>query len=75
LPLEDVVHRVTVDDELGGELLDPAAGLVGSDETSDAVGVETLLGLLRRALGQRRSRCRGQIQQGSEAFYVVREVE
>jgi hypothetical protein len=54
--------------------LTPSAGLVGSDETSDAVGVETRLSLPRRALVPRRSRCRGQIEEGSEAFYVVREV-
>jgi hypothetical protein len=63
-----------VDAELGGELLDPAAGLVRGDETSDAVSVETLLSLPGRALGPIRSRCLGQIQEGAEAFYVVREV-
>lgn len=68
------MHRVSMDAELVRQLLDPAAGRVGSDEFGDAVGAETLLGLLRRTCGPLRSCCRGQTQEGAEAFYVVREV-
>jgi hypothetical protein len=69
------VHGVAVDAELGRERLDPATGCVRSDEFGDALGVETLLGLLRSTLGPPRSRCPWQIEEGSEAFYVVRGVE
>ena len=55
------MHRVTVDAELGGELLDPAAGPVGRHQLSDALKVEALLGLLRRALVSRQSPCLGQL--------------
>jgi hypothetical protein len=50
LALEDVVHGVSVDPELGRELLDPAAGCVGRYESGDALGAEPLLCLLWRPL-------------------------
>jgi hypothetical protein len=55
LTSEDVVDGVAVDAELDGELLDPAAG-VGRNESGYALGVETLLRLLRRTFGPSRSR-------------------
>lgn len=52
LALEDVVHRVPMDAEVGSEPLDPAASGVGGDEFGDTLGVETRLRLLRRRARQ-----------------------
>ena len=74
MPLEDVVHRVAVDAELGGELHDLAAGLVRGDEYGLSVRPKAPLRLLRRVFQPHRVRRLGQIEEAPEAFYVVREV-